>query len=386
MSIGKNESGALSNDKKYNVRDYSMRSSLCLTARSTSTSSFSKLSSVKSVEALNTTERIIKQSRRATNQNGFRCSIIFGALSYDKESIGRDYSKRALFNQTARSAHSYTTKTAKKIRDTESVHRDSSVQALCFQNERPIYAPNTVKHIGKRSRKATTKKGVRCSIIRSTSFKSERCINPTSHKNATNYEWQRSRYSDLKDFSPTYAANNLNTTLIRIKKHGLRRLSTETKMTRREREEEEEKDEKLALTTIISDRRKALPPNMNYLVTSHNLINIERVRRNILPLHRVQELDELATIQAKIMAAQQCRIHSCLNTVMPKILESGPCRTVGENVCRGTSVQFIQKKIMRSPKYESDKNNVLDRRFSSFGVGSAPDVDGILYICQIFKG
>ena len=71
---------------------------------------------------------------------------------------------------------------------------------------------------------------------------------------------------------------------------------------------------------------------------------------------------------------------------MPKILESGPCRTVGENVCKGTSVQFIQKKIMRSPKYESDKNNVLDRRFSSFGVGSAPDVDGILYICQIFKG
>merc|ERR1719491_139895 len=170
------------------------------------------------------------------------------------------------------------------------------------------------------------------------------------------------------------------TTLIRIKKQGLRRMSTTTKLTRRE----EERDEKLALTNIISDRRKALPINIEYLATSHNLINTERVSRNILPLHRARELDELATIQAKIMATRQCRMHSCLDTIMTKILKSGRCRTVGENVCKGTSVDFIIKKIMRSSKYESDKNNILDRRFSSFGVGVASDVDGVLYICQIF--
>jgi uncharacterized protein YkwD len=334
-----------------------MRSSFCQSPRSTR--SISKSRSVKKM-----------------NQAGINHSIIRG-----------NSSTRALFYPTVRSP-SYATKTAKHIYDTENVGRDPSVQALFCQNTRPTYAyaPNTVKRIGKRSRKAATKKGVRCSIIRSTSCKSERCINLTSRKKTTNSEWRRSRYSDMKDFSPAYAANNLTTTLIRIKKHGSRRKSTPKQMTKREIEEEEEKDEKLALTNIVSDRRKALPINMNYLATSHNLINTERVRRNILPLHRNQELDELATIQAKLMAAQQSRMHSCLDTVLSKILESGPCRTVGENICRGTSIKFIHKKIMHSPKYESDKNNILDRRFSLFGVGIGSDVDGVLYICQIFKG
>lgn len=261
-------------------------------------------------------------------------------------------------------------------------HRNAQLKNSSKHIYASFIAANTVRRTGRRSRKTTTKKGVRCSIIMSTSFQSERCINPTSHKKTTKYEWRRSSYSDLEDFSPTYAANNITTTLVRIKKYGLRRMSTTTK-----REEvEEEKDEKLALTKIIDDRRNALPLNITYLATSHNLINTERVTRNILPLYRAQELDELATIQAKIMAAQQSRAHSCLETIMTKLLQLGRCRTIGENVCRGASVQFIIKKIMRCPKYESEKSNILDRRFSSFGVGVGVDVNGVLYICQIFKG
>ena len=219
----------------------------------------------------------------------------------------------------------------------------------------------------KHSRKPTSKEGAHCSIIRSTAVKSEHHINLNSCESTTNYEWSQSTNRDLNNFSPIYAANTLTMTLFRIKKYS------------------DEEDE-VTLTNIISDRTKTLPINNGYLNNSHTLINRERMSRNILPLYRVSQLDELATEQAKIMAGLQCRGHSDLEVLMPKIIESGPCRRVGENVCRETSVQFIHKKMMHSPKCAADKNNILDRRYSSFGVGVSSCVNGILYVCQIYKG
>lgn len=249
--------------------------------------------------------------------------------------------------------------------------------------------------------KQSTKKGVQCSIVRSTLFtKSNRNIDTDSCADTTNYEWRTSKTND--DFSPMYAANNLTTTLLREGKHGLERewnsgWKNETapndhdedigmEENEQKGEENEQKEEELVFAKLITDRQKALPVNSRYLYSSHNIINRERVKRNILPLYRDRQLDELAIKQAKIMASQQCRAHSDLDALMPKLIESGPCRIVGENICRGSSIQFIHKKLMLSPKHAADKRNIFDRRYSLLGIGSAQCIDGVLYVCQIYKG
>jgi len=235
-----------------------------------------------------------------------------------------------------------------------------------------------------RKSRASTKKGVHCSIIRYNASKTDLSTNLKSCKNTTDCEWQRSTYNDLIDFSPIYSANNLTTTLLQTKKHGFSREGM--KVANRKNEDEDE--EKLAFIKIVRERQKALPLNLNdgYFANSHNFVNRERVKRNILPLYRVRHLDELASEQAKIMAGQQSRDHSDLDTLISNIIKPGPCRRVGENVCRGKSIQLVHKKMMSSLKYATDKNNILDRRYSSFGIGVAPDINGIFYVCQIYKG
>jgi len=236
--------------------------------------------------------------------------------------------------------------------------------------------------------KPSTKKGVHCSFIRCATAKSERNINlQSSGESITNCKWRSSTDRD-NEFSPIYAANNANTKLLRIKKRGLKRSKKKEVIIidYDKNDDDEDRDDKLALTTIIRQRNRALPVNDGYFNNIHNFVNRERVKRNILPLHRARQLDELASEQAKLMAAQQSRAHSDLDTLMSNLIKSAPCRRVGENVCRGTSVQLIHRKMMRGPKYAADKNNILDRRYSSFGIGIAPCVDGIYYVCQIYKG
>ena len=139
----------------------------------------------------------------------------------------------------------------------------------------------------------------------------------------------------------------------------------------------------LVLIDIVGEKRKALPVNLLFIASNHNLVNAERANRGILPLYRMRHLDELATEHAKRMASQQHRFHSNVDDLMSSIIELSPCRKVGENVCRGASIELIHKKMIRS---RTNKINMLDRRFSSFGIGVAPDVDGVLYVCQIYKG
>ena len=97
----------------------------------------------------------------------------------------------------------------------------------------------------------------------------------------------------------------------------------------------------------------------------------------------MNHLDKLATEQAKLMASQQRQSHSNVDNLVSKISKSGPCGKVGQNVCSGTSIKLIHKKMKRC---RTNKRNMLDHRFSSFGIGAAPDVDGVLYVCRIYKG
>jgi len=305
---------------------------------------------------------------------------------------------------------SFRTRSYKRIHTSDSITNKDQTMSIRPRNYKRIYTSNS-------NTNKDNKKGVHCSFIRCTAAKSERSINLQSGESTINCKWRRSTDRDLNDFSPIYAANNANTRLLRIKKRGLKRVGKKQAiikdyddddrnedvehnekiplMTQNyhgddnnddDDDDDDERDDKLALTNIIKQRKKALPLNNGYFNNIHNFVNRERVKRDILPLNRARQLDELASEQAKIMAAQQSRDHSDLDTLMSNLIKSAPCRRVGENVCRGTSVKLIHKKMMRGPKYAADKNNILDRRYSSFGIGTAPCVDGIVYVCQIYKG
>ena len=106
----------------------------------------------------------------------------------------------------------------------------------------------------------------------------------------------------------------------------------------------------------------------------------------ILPLIRKIELYQVAYDHAKHMINQRKCEHSNIENIIPKASNPAPWQRIGENICRGKSVQAIHEEIMNNPDCIADKNNMYDRRFSSFGVGIATGFEGELYVCQIYKG
>lgn len=134
----------------------------------------------------------------------------------------------------------------------------------------------------------------------------------------------------------------------------------------------------------IKQRAKALPRGPGAFGGNHVLINRERVIRSIKPLCREKLLDELAANHAKKLASQEKMEHSSLKKTMRGVLASGPARLIGENICKGKTAQKIHEKMML--RFPQERNNILDRRYTSFGVGSAKSSSGELYIVQIYKG
>lgn len=139
------------------------------------------------------------------------------------------------------------------------------------------------------------------------------------------------------------------------------------------------------LACVLKEKTNRLPSGF-YMASNHVLINNTRVKYDILPLIRVLELDEMASAHAKRMACDQKCEHSDLEQLLLKVSGSSPCRRIGENVCRGKSVSEIHRNIITEPEFTADRNNMGDRRFSSFGVGAATCDKGEVYVCQIFKG
>ena len=145
-----------------------------------------------------------------------------------------------------------------------------------------------------------------------------------------------------------------------------------------------EDEEENMIQLSVRQRAKALPRGPGGFGGNHVLINRERVKRGIKPLCREKKLDEIAAKQAQKMTMQEQLRHSTLRKTMKSVLESGPCRLLGENICKGKSAQKIHSKMMLN--YTQDRNNILDRRFTAFGVGSAKSASGELYIVQLYKG
>lgn len=139
-------------------------------------------------------------------------------------------------------------------------------------------------------------------------------------------------------------------------------------------------DEQLMGRVMLKVRR--LPKANGYCMSNHVMINCERGERHIAPLKRVRTMDELAQQQAQRMAAMGKLCYSDVDELEAEV-SGGQCgRRIGENVGKGKDIASIQAAMRRT---KADLNNIIDRRFTCMGVGTARAEDGTIYLCQIFS-
>jgi uncharacterized protein YkwD len=130
-------------------------------------------------------------------------------------------------------------------------------------------------------------------------------------------------------------------------------------------------------------RSRRLPQTGHYS-SNHVMVNQERIKRNAAPLIRMRELDELARVQAQAMAKRGSLFHAMSPQQVRESLQDRPCRRLGENVAKGKTIREMHQSMMETT---SQKNNIMDRRFTHMGMGTAAHAaDGDLYMCQLFRG
>ena len=118
-------------------------------------------------------------------------------------------------------------------------------------------------------------------------------------------------------------------------------------------------------------------------MSAHTLINKERVHRGIPSLHRSVFLDQTCQRHALVMAQNQ-RLSHCCETMeeLKRPLDSD--EAVGQHVQRGTGILAMHQASMAAER--SGYRNILCREFTEFGVGTAKDEEGRLYMVQLFRG
>jgi uncharacterized protein YkwD len=125
-------------------------------------------------------------------------------------------------------------------------------------------------------------------------------------------------------------------------------------------------------------------PGTWYYSSNHVMVNQERTKRVIAPLTRLAELDTIAREHAAAMAAQGKLFHSDPAEIHAKFNQHHRfSRRMGENVACGANIREIHTQMMKIP---TDKHNILHRRYTHFGMGTANGQDGKLYLCQVFRG
>lgn len=138
-------------------------------------------------------------------------------------------------------------------------------------------------------------------------------------------------------------------------------------------------DEAEALGNVLARSRRL--PGTWYFASNHIMVNKERTERMVAPLVRLKELDEIARDHAEDMASKRTLFHSDPHEIRAKFNRTS--RRFGENVGRGVSIKAIHEAMMM---IRSDRNNILDRRYTNFGMATARGSDGLLYMCQVFRG
>lgn len=252
------------------------------------------------------------------------------------------------------------------------------------------------------NRKKQSRRGVYCSTIEGIASNAERHLDAHSIIKPT-HQWKDCSNEGHHDHSPALTVHGSNIPLLAKKEAELRENGEIVSWRDADGlpDEDVKKVQRQTLVqSIVKERRTTFVPlscskdydqiktHHNLMTSTHILINEERGKRYIMPLCRERELDELASDQAKLMATGQGKEHSDVEDLISKIsgFSSAPFRRIGENVCGGITIDAIYKKLMGDPRYESDRNNMFDTRFSSFGIGVAISCKGKVYICQIYKG
>ena len=139
-------------------------------------------------------------------------------------------------------------------------------------------------------------------------------------------------------------------------------------------------DEAACLGRIVARGRKL--PGTWYYSSNHVLVNQERIKRTMAPLIRMVELDQLARIHAEQIAEEE-ELRHVEADALRFALKDIPHRRLGENVGCGENIRSIHQDMMGT---RSNRNNIVDRRFTHMGMGTALGKNGELYLCQIFRG
>ncbi|KAG7359594.1 cysteine-rich secretory protein family protein [Nitzschia inconspicua] len=153
-----------------------------------------------------------------------------------------------------------------------------------------------------------------------------------------------------------------------------------------------ETDDRKLLHKIMG-RAKKLPQSSGKYASNHIMVNAERTRRSVPPLTRDRDLDRVARDHAKTMAKEKLVRHMDGPTeLQSKILEFADNSMerqrlffprLGVNIARGRTIDEIHKFMMANL---AERNNVLDKRFSTMGMGTARADNGMIYLCQVFGG
>ncbi|CAB9497643.1 expressed unknown protein [Seminavis robusta] len=143
----------------------------------------------------------------------------------------------------------------------------------------------------------------------------------------------------------------------------------------------ETREDEIRNLNIAMARAKELP-RTSYFTSNHVMVNRVREKRNVPPLGRSPELDEVARWHAQQMAeAAEGMFHADPTEIVSRL--GKPSRRIGSNVAVGESVRHMHAKMMEK---RGDFNNLIDRRYIQFGMGTAPGPNGDLYMCQIYRG
>jgi len=132
---------------------------------------------------------------------------------------------------------------------------------------------------------------------------------------------------------------------------------------------------------MVMARARQLPDTW-YFSSNHVLVNQERSKRTVAPLVRMRGLDEIARLHAEQMA-NEANVHHLDLDALRLALKDVNHRRLGANVQKGESIRGIHEVMMQTL---SNKNNIVDRRFTHMGMGTATDENGTLYLCQVFRG
>lgn len=133
---------------------------------------------------------------------------------------------------------------------------------------------------------------------------------------------------------------------------------------------------------VQQQKKKETLPDTWYYSSNHILVNRERAVCGLTQLKRTRVLDELARFHAENMADDGTLFHSVdgLPHLKAKL---GNVRYAGENVQRGKSIRWMHTAMMASGKKSRD--NILSKKYTEFGMGTAKGSDGKLYMAQLFR-